>query len=88
MEKSNNKFAIEEMGELLQAICKYQRKCHCGTAAEIATAKANLQEEIADVKVVTDQLAFMFDEKEIERIKLEKVKRAVRRAKAQNTEIS
>ena len=79
-------FAIEEMGELLQAICKYKRKLTSGDEEKIKKAREDLQEEIADVLVSVEQLAYMFDNETIEQIKKEKIERALERAKKKNTE--
>lgn len=80
-------FAVEEMGELLQAICKYKRKRLTGNEEKIEEALENLQEEIADVALNMEQLAYMFGQEEIEKIKKSKLERALKRAQEKNTEI-
>ena len=81
-------FAVEEMGELLQAICKYKRKRANGTYEERQKALANWQEEIADVTINMEQLSYMFGQKEINKIKAEKLARALKRAELKNLEYS
>lgn len=61
--------AIEEIGELNTALARYQqhgRKC---TPEEMY----NIQEEIADVTVMTDQLKLIFGAATIDRIRAEKL---------------
>lgn len=77
--------AIEEMGELIQAISKYKRKLASGNG--IKEAICHLQEEIADVMVNMDQLCFMYGKQEIENIKEQKIERALNRAKAKISDI-
>ena len=56
--------AIEELAELQQALCKYKRG-----------EKHNVEEEIADVKIIIEQLEMLFDKNVIERWKNKKVAR-------------
>lgn len=56
--------AIEEMAELMQAISKCQRGM-----------KSNIEEEIADVKIMISQLEEMFDKDNINLWKEEKLNR-------------
>lgn len=81
------RFAIEEMSELTKAICKYQRKIDSADEEEKKKLVADIIEELADVYVTTDQLAYMFGEKEVKKIKDQKIERALKRAKAKNTEL-
>lgn len=85
-EEVQYQFAIEEMGELLQAICKFKRKKATGNNQEIEKALNNLREEIADVTINMEQLSYMFGQKEIEEIKQYKIERALKRAELKNTE--
>ena len=56
--------AIEEMAELTQALSKYKRgKQH------------NVEEEIADVSIMLEQLKIIFDNKKVKKIKNKKIKR-------------
>lgn len=63
---------IEEMGELLQAISKYQFSN--GKEGE-RKALENLQEEIADCCIMLEQMKMMYGEKEITKKILEKAER-------------
>jgi NTP pyrophosphatase (non-canonical NTP hydrolase) len=51
---------VEECGELLQAIGKVYRNKHGSIE--------NMQEEIADVQLMLDQVKLIYDEDEIDRI--------------------
>lgn len=56
--------AMEEMGELIQAISK-----------SIRGEKHNVEEEIADVSIILTQLTIMYDYKKVEEFRNEKLKR-------------
>ena len=56
--------AIEELAELQQALCKYKRG-----------EEHNVEEEIADVKIMIEQLEMLFNKKDIERWRNKKVAR-------------
>lgn len=56
--------AMEECGELIQAISK-----------SIRGAEHNVEEEIADVEIMIEQLKLMFDRKKVEAIKQQKLYR-------------
>ena len=56
--------AIEELAELQQALCKYKRG-----------EDHNVEEEIADVKIIIEQLEMIFDKNVIARWKNKKVNR-------------
>ena len=80
------RFAIEEMSELTQAICKYQRKIDtCDNEGQQKLIDA-MREEIVDVLITTEQLAFMFDKNKINEIKQTKLERALKRAEKKNNE--
>ncbi len=49
--------AIEEMSELTKELCKLKRRDYSYTAESIQA----LIEEIADVRLMIDQVAYMFD---------------------------
>ncbi|WP_315080801.1 hypothetical protein [uncultured Clostridium sp.] len=61
---------IEEMAELTQAISKFKRgKIH------------NVEEEVADVEIMLEQMKLIFDSNKIEGIKQEKILRLEQRLK-------
>ena len=62
--------AIEELAELQQALCKYKRG-----------EEHNVEEEIADVKIMIEQLEMLFDKNAIGRWKNKKVDRLEERLK-------
>lgn len=78
--------AVEEMGELIQAICKYKRAQESGDKEKLRIALENLREEIADVSINMEELSYMFGEKEIDEIKKYKLERALKRAEKKNLE--
>lgn len=82
-EDSQLRMCIEEMSELTKEICKYMRLTASGDSAEIAVkiaaAKEKLKEEIADVMNMSEQLAFVFGEDDVEKIRGEKIKRELNR---------
>lgn len=51
--------AIEELSELIQAICKIKRRDSLSN--ESFAVKGNLAEEMADVEIVLAELKLMFD---------------------------
>ena len=68
--------AIEEMGELIKALCKYKRYGYDKASQEI---RNNLLEEIADVHNMIDQLEMFFGAEEITQIRIEKLNRTKER---------
>lgn len=56
--KHQKDMAIEEMSELIKAICKERR---ARTKTERAEARANIIEEIADVYIMLSQLIMIYD---------------------------
>ncbi len=70
--KSQLNVAIEEMSELTKELCKYNRD-----KADIN----HICEEIADAKIMLDQLTLAFDEGLINRIYNEKLNRQLGRIK-------
>lgn len=66
--------AIEEMSELIQALSKYKR-----------CKKHNVEEEIADVQIMLDQLNLIFNNKEIDYIKKIKIERLEHRLQNNNS---
>ena len=87
-EEIQYRFAIEEMSELTKAICKYQRKVSQVSDEEKRKLEDDIIEEIADVYVIADQLAFMFGDDKVQKIKKEKLERALKRAEVKNTELN
>ena len=68
---------IEETSELTKELCKLQRYGgYCGDTDEI---KANIISEIADVSNTIDQMALIFGREEVEKIRDEKISRALKR---------
>ena len=63
---------IEEMSELTKALCKYMRFNKENAPDEV---KENIKEEIADVLNTVEQMQLIFGEKEIEKIRQEKIER-------------
>ena len=64
--------AIEEMSELTKELCKYTRK-------KGKTSREDMMSEIADVMNTTEQLANYFGREEIEKIRDEKFRRAMKK---------
>ena len=69
---------IEEMGELIKALCKYKRFGYEKADEEI---KNNLLEELADVHNMLEQMEIFFGEEKISQIRLEKLTRTKNRIK-------
>ena len=69
---------IEEMGELIKALCKYKRYDYekCDQAI-----KDNLFEELADVHNMLEQIEMYFGEEKIKEIRLSKLIRTQDRIK-------
>ena len=71
---------IEEMGELIVAINKYKRKCLYGEYKENKKVEENLIEELADVKMCSEQLCIFSGEDKVEQMldkKIEKLKEEI-----------
>lgn len=73
--------AIEEMSELTKALCKLKRCKELG--GNSAAALENLKEEIADVINMAEQLAYVYGEEEIEKIRKEKIERTLKKIKGE-----
>lgn len=66
--------AIEEMSELIQALSKYKRgKEH------------NVEEEIADVSIMLDQLKIIFNNRKVKKIRKRKIARLETRLQNNNS---
>ena len=63
---------VEEMAELTQVICKAERY-------DLDTVRDHLVEEVADVSIMIDQLAYLLGDRRIAQIKAEKIERQKRR---------
>ena len=59
---------IEEMGELIKELCKYERYIN---SDKIESIESSVKEEIAEVLNMVEQLEFCFGETEIEKIRTE-----------------
>lgn len=66
--------AIEELAELQQAICKYKRG-----------EEHNVEEEIADVKIMIEQLETIFNKDKIRRWRNKKIERLDRKLNNKET---
>lgn len=75
------RISIEELSELIKAICKYKRKME-----DVDTDEKELRHKIldgiADVEICIEELAYLFDGfDEINKIKSEKISIGAERAK-------
>lgn len=73
---------FEEAGELIQALCKYQRILNadktCNT--DMVHAEYMIAEEIADIEICLKQIKYLLGNTEaVERIKAQKVDRTEQR---------
>lgn len=68
---SQIQMCIEEMSELIKALCKYGRS----DIEDKNKSLTNVKEEIADVLNMVEQLEFIFGVDEIEDIRQEKIDR-------------
>lgn len=78
------RISIEELSELIKAICKYKRKSEDVDKDEKELIET-LLDGIADVEICIEELAYMFDGFErIEEIKQNKIKKGAERAERFN----
>lgn len=80
---------IEEMAELTQAICKHKRKKGEGQPLSDTIAarhvEENLIEELADVKLVLEQVIFLLRaEKDVQKVVSQKIERTLERIGEEN----
>ena len=68
--------AVEEMGELTQALCKYEVTCGYDERNQIMQS---VVEEIADVDIMLEQLKLIFGEYQVNLMKRKKIERLMRR---------
>ena len=79
-EEAQLDMAIEELSELIKAICKYKRKCEDVDTDE-KELRYKILDGIADVEICIEELAYMFDGfDEINKIKQEKIEKGAERA--------
>ncbi len=77
--EAQTKMLFEEIGELMQAVCKSGRVENWEQRMEVWH---NIAEEIADVKIMLGQMEVLFDvEDAVEACKEEKIARLVERLK-------
>lgn len=78
-EDSQLRMCIEEMSELTKEICKYQRMLRVEgiDASKIDEVKKNIIEETADVLNCVEQIALIFGEDEVNKVRKEKVERCL-----------
>lgn len=74
--KAQRLMCIEEMSELTKELCKLERYTNTEKEDKVIN---NIREEIADVLNMAEQLEFFYGSEEIEKIRLEKVKRQIDR---------
>lgn len=74
---------IEEMAELTQAICKHKRKNGKGQSLDASAARhveENLIEELADVKLVLEQVILLLNaESDVQKVVNQKIERTLER---------
>lgn len=70
--------AVEEMSELTKELCKYLRYKGWNENS-VDAVRPNIHEEVADVLNCVEQLELIFDEKEISRIREEKIERTLKK---------
>lgn len=81
--EAQSRMAIEEMSELIQALCKYER--HKDNPQKRAKTEDNIKEEIADVLNMVEQLQQYFGEQEIDKIRQQKIERTTQRLQEYKT---
>jgi NTP pyrophosphatase (non-canonical NTP hydrolase) len=74
--------ALEELSELIQAVCKYKSKLYSGNLNETYALLDNIAEEMADVEIMLEQLKIIFENAESvsvwKQYKLERIKELVK----------
>lgn len=73
--------AIEEMGELTQAIVKVYRN-------GLDNERDGLIEELADVEIMIEQLDYLLGDNQIEKVKEYKINRQINRIAQEETKIT
>lgn len=70
---------MEECAELIQAVNKYWRAVRYGSVMDVAKARENMSEEIADVLNMTDQIMYLTCcQDEVEQVLDQKVDRTLK----------
>ena len=72
------RLCIEEMSELTKELCKYYRNGEMNYSLE---QKKHIQEEIADVQNMVDQMQYIFGEKEVDEFREFKIDRTNKKLK-------
>ena len=79
-EDSQLRMCIEEMSELTKEICKYQRLLRSEGIDDIeeklVQTRKNIIEETADVLNCAEQMALIFGEEEVAKVRMQKIERA------------
>lgn len=74
--------AIEEMSELIKALLKYR---YCVRQYEKDIVKESVDEEMADVEIMMEQLRMIFNNaREVETVKAEKIERLERQIRRES----
>lgn len=79
-EDAQIKMCIEEMSELTKELCKNWRKGKANTPEQIK----HIQEEIADVQNMADQMQLIFGEEQVNKLREEKIARTIKRLDKEN----
>lgn len=74
--ESQRLMCIEEMSELTKELCKLER---CNSPEKEANVIANIQEELADVLNMAEQLEYYYGNDVVEKIRKEKIDRELKR---------
>ena len=81
-EEAQLDMAIEEMSELIKAICKYKRFYKTANASEKERLVNDIIEETADVALNIEKLAYIFGTQKVEEMKEFKLTRGLEQAKS------
>lgn len=80
-EDSQLRMCVEEMSELTKELCKYMRLIRSegidDVEEKLLKTKQNIIEETADVLNCVEQMALIFGEEEVAKIRKEKVERCL-----------
>ena len=76
--EAQSRMAIEEMSELIKELCKLERTYSFDKDKTADTIK-HIQEEIADVMNMMEQLELLYGEEEVEMQRENKIKRTLNR---------
>ena len=70
---------VEECSELIKAICDYKLKASYSSPEQLKGLIYQVQEEIADVMIMAEQMALIFGEEEVKKLVDYKLSRTERR---------